>query len=134
MSRVVHFEIHASEPDALIDFYTAVFGWTFTRFGDMDYWSISTADADGDDGVGINGGLTRREGSPPGPSAPVNGANIVVAVDDVDATFSLAIDQGASSAAVPEDLAGVGRVANIRDPDGNLLGLITPDLSAMSGA
>ena len=32
---VVHFEIHASEPQLLIDFYTELFGWTFTQFGDM---------------------------------------------------------------------------------------------------
>ena len=26
---VVHFEIHASQPQALIDFYGELFGWTF---------------------------------------------------------------------------------------------------------
>ena len=27
---VVHFEIHATEPQALIDFYRQLLGWTFT--------------------------------------------------------------------------------------------------------
>jgi predicted enzyme related to lactoylglutathione lyase len=27
---VVHFEIHASEPQRLSDFYTELLGWTFT--------------------------------------------------------------------------------------------------------
>ena len=27
---VVHFEIHASEPQRLIDFYAELFGWKFT--------------------------------------------------------------------------------------------------------
>ena len=28
---VVHFEIHASEPQALIDFYSKLLGWDFSR-------------------------------------------------------------------------------------------------------
>lgn len=31
---VVHFEIHAAEPQQLIDFYSALLGWTFTTFGE----------------------------------------------------------------------------------------------------
>ena len=34
---VVHFEIHASEPRVLIDFYGDLFGWSFSRFGDVPY-------------------------------------------------------------------------------------------------
>ena len=45
---VVHFEIHASEPQRLIDFYAELLGWKFTQFGDMPYWSIGRfADAPG---------------------------------------------------------------------------------------
>ena len=29
---VVHFEIHASEPQKLIDFYSELFGWKFIQF------------------------------------------------------------------------------------------------------
>ena len=31
---VVHFEIHASEPQRLIDFYGELLGWPFSQFGD----------------------------------------------------------------------------------------------------
>ena len=31
---VVHFEIHASEPQRLIDFYSELLGWKFTQFGE----------------------------------------------------------------------------------------------------
>jgi uncharacterized protein len=31
MPRVVHFEIHAADPDRLVAFYEAVFGWTLKR-------------------------------------------------------------------------------------------------------
>ena len=39
---VVHFEIHASEPQKLIDFYSGLLGWQFSQFGDAPYWSIVT--------------------------------------------------------------------------------------------
>ncbi|HEV7145724.1 MAG TPA: VOC family protein, partial [Pedococcus sp.] len=60
---VVHFEIHASEPQLLIDFYSGLLGWTFTQFGDMPYWAIDTGDGAigmNTPGNGINGGLTQR--------------------------------------------------------------------------
>ena len=41
---VVHFEIHASEPERLIDFYSGLLGWRFTQFGDAPYWSIETGE------------------------------------------------------------------------------------------
>ena len=43
MSRVVHFEIHAENPERAVRFYTAVFGWTITKWdGPFDYWLVST--------------------------------------------------------------------------------------------
>ena len=41
---VVHFEIHASEPQLLIDFYSGLLGWRFTQFGDVPYWKIETGE------------------------------------------------------------------------------------------
>ena len=131
-SLVVHFEIHASEPQRLIDFYSALLGWRFEQFGQWQYWSISTGEGsigvDGP-GMGINGGLTQREGPAPEEGAPVNGSTIVIAVDDVDASFARGIELGAAEAVAPEDLAGVGRVGYLRDPDGNIFGMISEVLS-----
>lgn len=129
---VVHFEIHASEPQRLIDFYSVLLGWEFTRFGDMDYWSISTGEGSiqvGSAGHGINGGLTRRRGPSPETGAPVAGANLVVAVDDVDSTFTRGIELGAVEALPPDDMPGVGRLAYLIDPDGNIFGFLSPVLS-----
>ena len=41
---VVHFEIHASEPQRLIDFYSELLGWQFSQFGDVPYWTIDTGE------------------------------------------------------------------------------------------
>jgi len=88
---VVHFEIHASEPARLIDFYTRLLGWTFTQFGDAPYWAIHTGDGSiglTEPGHGINGGLTQRQGPAPEHGAPVNGGNVVVGVDgDIDEVY-----------------------------------------------
>lgn len=130
---VVHFEIHASEPQRLIDFYSELLGWKFTQFGDIPYWSIDTGDgAIGMDapGRGINGGLTQRLGTAPERGAPVNGANVVVGVEgSIDDLFQKGLDLGGSEAVPLEDMQGVGRLGYLLDPDGNVFGLITAQLS-----
>jgi predicted enzyme related to lactoylglutathione lyase len=130
---VVHFEIHASEPKLLIDFYAELFGWRFTQFGDMPYWAIDTGEGSigmTAPGNGINGGLTQRQGQPPERGAPVNGSNIVVGVDgNVDEVYQKGLDLGGIEALQLEDMQGIGRVGYLLDPDGNVFGLISPILS-----
>ena len=138
---VVHFEIHASEPQRLIDFYSELLGWKFSQFGDMPYWSIDTGEgAVGMDapGRGINGGLTQRPGPAPEPGAPVNGSDFVVGVDgSVDELFQRGLDLGGTEALPLSDMEGIGRVGYLLDPDNNVFGLISPVLSdgtdAMTG-
>lgn len=45
MTRLVHFEIHASEPGVLREYYEKLFGWTFSQWGDMPYWLVDTGPA-----------------------------------------------------------------------------------------
>jgi predicted enzyme related to lactoylglutathione lyase len=130
---VVHFEIHASEPQRLIDFYGELFYWKFTQFGDMPYWAIDTGDGAigvNASGRGINGGLTQRQGPAPEPGAPVNGCDFVVGVDtNVDDLFQKGLNLGGSEALPLADMEGIGRVGYLLDPDGNVFGLISPVLS-----
>lgn len=129
---VVHFEIHGSDPAVLVDFYGRLLGWSFQQFGDMPYWSIDTGEgamSQGGPGRGINGGLTQRQGSKPEIGGAVNGANLVVAVDDVDGLFAKGLELGGTEALAPNDMQGVGRLAYLHDPDGNVFGLISPVMS-----
>ena len=131
-SLVVHFEIYASEPQRLIDFYSGLFEWRFEQFGDVPYWTIETGDGSiqmDAPGMGINGGLALREGPAPAADAPVNGCNVVIGVDDADAAVARAVELGGSEAVPAEDMRGVGRVAYLRDPDGNYFGIIAETLS-----
>jgi predicted enzyme related to lactoylglutathione lyase len=58
MSRVVHFEILAADPERAAAFYKKAFGLKFEKWpGPMEYWMVSTG-ADG--APGINGGLMKK--------------------------------------------------------------------------
>ncbi|WP_306233434.1 VOC family protein [Agrococcus beijingensis] len=129
---VVHFEIHGSEPQRLIDFYGALLGWRFAQYGDTPYWTIDTGHGSigmQSAGMGINGGLAQREGPAPAEGAPISGANVVVGVADADDCFAKALELGGAAAVEPEDMAGIGRVGYLRDPDGNVFGIISERLS-----
>ena len=132
---VVHFEIHATEPQRLVDFYTGLLGWRFSRWGEFPYWTIDTGEGAignvaGQAGHGINGGLTQRQGAAPEVGAPVNGNRLVVGVDgDVDRLMRRGIELGGREAVAAADMPGVGRVGYLLDPDNNIFGLISPVMS-----
>ncbi len=43
MSRVIHFEIPASNPERASAFYKKVFGWKIEKWpGPMEYWMVTT--------------------------------------------------------------------------------------------
>ena len=131
---VVHFEIHGSEPQRLVDFYSGLLGWTFTQFGDTPYWTIETGEGSignvaGTAGHGINGGLMQRQGPTPELGAPVMGCNIVVGVDDVDGLLRRGVELGGTEALPAQDMQGVGRVGYLLDPDNNVFGMISAVMS-----
>jgi predicted enzyme related to lactoylglutathione lyase len=131
---VVHFEIHASEPQRLIDFYTDLFGWRFQQWGEVEYWSVDTGEGSignttGAAGHGINGGLVPRRGPRPELGDPVTGCNLVIGVDDVDGLMRRGVELGGLEALAASDMPGVGRLGYLLDPDGNVFGMISPELS-----
>ena len=127
MSRPIHFEIQASNPRALMDFYSALFGWSFHKWEGGDYWMIHTGP---DDQPGINGGLLPRRGPPATDMAPVNAFVCTVGVDDVDAAVSKAAGGGAQIAVPKMAVPGIGWLAYIKDPDGNIVGMMQADPKA----
>ena len=127
MARIVHFEIHAVDPQALIAFYSDVFAWKFTRWGEMDYWLVETGAVER---PGINGGLVLRRGPPPGAADPVGSFVCTIEVEALDETLAHAQRAGASVALPKMPIAGVGWLAYLKDPDGNLFGAMQPDPGA----
>jgi uncharacterized protein len=127
MARAVHFEIHASNPPALIQFYSALFGWTFNKWEGGDYWMIHTGP---DEQPGINGGLMPRRGPLPESQAAVNAFVITVDVDDIDSAVERGKAAGASMALPKMPVPGIGWLAYLKDPDGNIFGMMQADTSA----
>ena len=127
MPRVVHFEIHATEPDVLVRFYTELFGWTIKRWGEVLYWLVETGTATQ---AGINGGLLQRRGPPAAEGQGVNAFVCTVEVPSVDQYVALALELHGTVALPRMAIPAVGWLAYVKDPDGNLLGLMQPDPDA----
>jgi len=126
MARPVHFEIHAADMDRAQAFYEALFGWQFQSWGDGSYRLIAT----GTDGPGIDGGLVQRRGDPPAPGQAVNAWVCTVDVADLDAQLETAQKHGATIARPRMAVSGIGWLAYIHDPEGNILGMLQADPSA----
>jgi hypothetical protein len=126
MARVVHFEVHATNPERLISFYTELFGWSFTKWeGPMPYWLIVTGP---DDQPGINGGLVQRRG--PANGEIVNAYVCTVDVADVDETLRRGTELGGVVAVPKMAIPGMGWLCYLKDPDGNIFGAMAGDPSA----
>ena len=103
-----------SDPAGARKFYETVLGWTVN---DMPM-------QDGSSYAGIVVGEKPIGGFMPVPVQ--DGAwTIYITVDDVDARFRAALDNGAEGIDEPADFPGVGRMAKIRDPYGASISLIT---------
>ena len=130
MSRVVHFEIHASQPARLIEFYGALLGWKFAQ-PMPGYWQIDTGRGAK---PGIDGGLIQRRGPAATGGQPLNAFLCTVEVEALDATLARALALGATLALPKMAIPGVGWLAYVKDPDENLLGLSQPDPTASAAA
>jgi hypothetical protein len=113
-NRVVHFEIPASQPEALVAFYRDLFGWKFEKapMPGVEYWLCDT----GSDGPGIGGAVMQRQN----PQQPWMN---YVDVANIDATIEAATKLGATVALPRTPVPGFGAVAAIIDPQGNICGL-----------
>jgi len=125
MSRVVHFEIHAEEPQRAIKFYEGVLGWQFNQWGGQDYWVITTGPSDQ---PGINGGLLPRQGT-------IDGQAVIAYVCTADVTSldetSAAVDAQGGTMVVPKmPVPTVGWLAYFKDTEGNIFGAMQADPQA----
>jgi predicted enzyme related to lactoylglutathione lyase len=113
-NRIVHFEIPANEPQALTQFYADLFGWKFTKapLPGVEYWLCET----GPDAPGIDGAVTQRQN----PQQPWMN---YVDVANIEASLAAAVKLGAKIAMPRTPVPGVGSIAAIIDPEGNICGL-----------
>jgi predicted enzyme related to lactoylglutathione lyase len=117
MSRVVHFEILASDPERSAAFYREVFGWSSSSWsGPQRYWTLTT----GPEGTpGINGALMHKHF----PQPVVN----TIQVASVEAALARVEQAGGRKLHGPNQIPNVGTVAYCSDIDGTIFGIIEPD-------
>ena len=122
MSRVVHFEIPADDPERAIEFYQKVFKWKIDKWeGPIEYWLITTGP---EDQPGIDGGLARRED-------PATGIENMIDVKDLDASLVDVEANGGQVIRPKMAVPGVGWMAYITDTEGNVFGLMKSDPDAV---
>jgi len=120
MSRVIHFEINANNPERAVKFYSAVFGWKIENFGGpVDYWLAKTG-TEGE--MGIDGAIMPRTGK----LTTVN----TISVSSVNVAIK-AIEQSGGKIIQPKmPIPGIGYHAYCQDTEGNVFGILEPDPSA----
>ncbi len=118
MSRVVHFEIPADDPERSIKFFETVFGWNFEKWdGPIEYWLVMTGP---EDQPGIDGGLARR-------TDPKTGVENTIDVKDLKQSLAKVEANGGQVIRPKMAVPGVGWMAYIKDTEGNIFGLMESD-------
>lgn len=114
MSRVVHFEIPASDPERASTFYKKVFGWKIEKWpGPTEYWMVTT----GAEGTpGINGGLMKN--------TDVKTTTNTIGVDSVDDSIAAITKVGGKLVMPKTAIPTVGYFAYLTDTEGNLFGVM----------
>jgi len=135
MNRVVHFEIHAEDPQRAARFYQEVFGWQIdewqipgVRIKDENrYWQVITGS---ETEPGINGGLVFRRGSAPVEGQSVTSFICTVEVADLDEYIDRVIRAGGVVSVPKMPIPGVGWLAYCLDSESNIFGLMQTDEKA----
>jgi predicted enzyme related to lactoylglutathione lyase len=112
-SPVVHFEIGSADAVESARFYSEIFGWSFADVGPA---RLITGGAEGGPS-----GMLNALGHP-----PETYVMVYIQVDDIDASLEQVIALGGESMVPPQPLPDGRRFAWIKDPAGNLIGLLTP--------
>ena len=129
MPRPIHFEIQAENIDRAIKFYTTLFGWKFSQWGQEQYWLITT----GEKGTpGIDGGLLPRRG--PGTGGNGRGQRVRLhGATSPTSTRRLRAGRGARrhASSLPRmPIPTVGWLAYGKDTEGNIFGMMQMDAAA----
>lgn len=135
MTRVIHFEIHAADPERAVRFYCDVFGWDINEWvvsgadipNENRYWLVTTGSASK---PGINGGILFRRGPAPAEGQPVNAYVCTIGVPSVDDFLAKALAAGATVSLPKMPIKGVGWLAYFNDTEGNIVGLMQDDKDA----
>jgi predicted enzyme related to lactoylglutathione lyase len=117
MSRPVHFEILAKNPEKLAAFYADLFGWKVDTWeGEGEgYWPVTTGE---EAAVGINGAFMGAHF----PQAVIN----TIQVDSLEESMERVKAGGGQVVHGPNEIPGVGMHSYCTDPEGTWFGILEP--------
>ncbi|MBX4192109.1 VOC family protein [Candidatus Parcubacteria bacterium] len=138
MNRVVHFEIHVDDVERAKKFYSDVFGWEMQQMGSDfgNYVVIKTGPGPDEiaqgkvtmENVGINGGMMKRNAPKPAEGMSPMAFVCIVGVDNIDTYIEKARTAGGKEHMPKTPIPGVGIVAYYADLEGNIFGMIQPEM------
>ena len=114
MSRVIHFEIAAENPERAVKFYQKAFGWMIEKWGPVDYWLVTTGE---NEEPGINGAITEKNDHL---ASTTNTIGVVSFEDAVKRIIEAGGQQLMPKTAVP----GIGYMTYCKDTEGNVFGIM----------
>jgi predicted enzyme related to lactoylglutathione lyase len=124
MAKVVHFEIPAENPKETVDFFTAVFGWKFSKWGDNEYYLTESGPADE---PGIEGAIMKRNH----PDQPVVNT---IEVRDIESAMAAVEDNGGEIVVPLQEVPGVGKHCYFKDPSGYIHGALESDMNTRTSS
>jgi predicted enzyme related to lactoylglutathione lyase len=114
MPAIVHFDVPTEDVERAKKFYSALFGWKFEPFPEMQYNLFTTTNLDGTPGVG--GGMGKRM------DASQRIMNYF-GVPSIDAAMKQVKSLGGKVLSEKMAVPGMGFLATCIDTEGNLFGL-----------
>ncbi len=117
---VVHFEIMGKDAEKLRGYYSDLFGWEFNTDNPMNYGVVAREANQAPDGSGIGGGIGAA------PEGYEGHVTFYVAVPDVEEALQKAESLGGERMMGPEEIMGRMVLGMLKDPEGHVIGLITP--------
>ena len=124
MNAPSYFEIQADDPSRAVNFYRAIFSWTFSRAEGLpvEYWRIETE--------GPRGGLLKRPAKTPPPEHGTNAFVCSMEVASFDATAAKIRNAGGRIVLSKFAVPGVCWQGYFLDSEGNTFGIFQPDPAA----
>lgn len=124
MNAVIYFEIQSSDPARDVQFYSTVFGWTFTLAEGLpiQYFRIETQ--------GLHGGLLERPAQTPPTHCGTNAFTCTFEVENFDATAAKILANGGQVAMEKFAIPNTCWQGYFLDPDHNTFGLMQVDPAA----
>ncbi len=121
MNTIGYFEIQSSDPKREINFYTAVFGWKFTKEENLpiEYYRIETEN--------IHGGLLKRPDDTPPVNQGTNAYVCSIEVPDYDETHQIILKNGGEIAMPKFAVPGRCWQGYYIDRDANTFGIFQVD-------